>query len=43
MTYPSDATPVRETLGEGQRWDVDANREHEVWVGEGGCVYVIGE
>jgi hypothetical protein len=43
MTYPDDADPKKETLGPGQRWDVDAKRIHEVWVGSEGCTYVIGE
>ncbi|TKA83559.1 hypothetical protein B0A55_00507 [Friedmanniomyces simplex] len=43
MAYPDDATPRKETLGVGARWDVEANRKHEVWVGEEGCTYVIGE
>ncbi|KAH9878836.1 hypothetical protein J1614_002270 [Plenodomus biglobosus] len=51
--YPNDADDDSEgakepavsktTIGPGARWDVDANRVHEVWVGEEGCVYVIGE
>jgi hypothetical protein len=42
-TYPHDPSPSRETIRTGQRWDVDANKVHEVWVGEEGCTYVIGE
>jgi hypothetical protein len=42
-TYPNDADAKRQTLGVGERWDVDANKVHEVWVGEEGCTYVIGE
>ncbi|GAB7365869.1 hypothetical protein MBLNU230_g7199t1 [Neophaeotheca triangularis] len=43
MRYPDDPEPVKVTLGKGERWDVEAGRLHEVWVGEGGCRYVIGE
>lgn len=39
-TYPDDPQPIKETLGHGNRWDVDANRRHEVWVGDQGCTYV---
>ncbi|CBX95822.1 hypothetical protein IAQ61_004657 [Plenodomus lingam] len=42
-TYPNDAAPKKETIGPGARWDVDAERVHEVWVGGEGCEYVIGE
>ena len=41
--YPNDPDPKKETLGVGGRWDVDANKVHEVWVGKEGCTYVIGE
>ncbi|KAK3066913.1 hypothetical protein LTR53_016532 [Teratosphaeriaceae sp. CCFEE 6253] len=43
MTYPDDPSPTRESLGVGARWDVEANKRHEVWVGKAGCTYVIGE
>ena len=43
MTYPNDPDAKKETLGVGERWDVDAKRLHEVWVGPSGCTYVIGE
>lgn len=43
ITYPKDENPTRQTLGVGERWDVDANKVHEVWVGSEGCTYVIGE
>lgn len=39
----SDEPAQKKTLGRGDRWDVEAGRVHEVWVGEGGCRYVIGE
>jgi hypothetical protein len=42
-SYPNDPTSTKETLGVGGRWDVDANKVHEVWVGKEGCTYVIGE
>lgn len=42
-TYPNEPDAKKETLGVGGRWDVDANKVHEVWVGEQGCTYVIGE
>ncbi|KAF1912230.1 hypothetical protein BDU57DRAFT_356844 [Ampelomyces quisqualis] len=41
--YPDDPDATKETLGVGGRWDVDANKVHEVWVGPEGCTYVIGE
>lgn len=43
MRYPNDADAKKETLGVGERWDVDAKKVHEVWVGPEGCTYVIGE
>ncbi|KAF2754127.1 hypothetical protein EJ05DRAFT_149490 [Pseudovirgaria hyperparasitica] len=43
MTYPDDPNPKKETLGAGARWDVDARKLHEVWIGDEGCTYVIGE
>ncbi|KAK7182054.1 hypothetical protein DPSP01_008220 [Paraphaeosphaeria sporulosa] len=43
ITYPEDKEPKKETFGPGARLDVDAKRLHEVWMGEGGCKYVIGE
>ncbi|KAK7729626.1 hypothetical protein SLS57_002114 [Botryosphaeria dothidea] len=43
ITYPSDQTPTKETFGPGSRLDVDVKRVHEVWVGDKGCTYVIGE
>ncbi|KAA6414849.1 MAG: hypothetical protein FRX48_01599 [Lasallia pustulata] len=43
ISYPDDAEPSKETFGPGARVDVDASRRHEVWMGEGGCEYVIGE
>ncbi|KAJ4985990.1 cupin-type protein [Stagonosporopsis vannaccii] len=43
VCYPGDARAERRELCVGDRWDVDAGRLHEVWVGAGGCRYVIGE
>ncbi|KAL5423159.1 hypothetical protein PMIN06_003798 [Paraphaeosphaeria minitans] len=43
ITYPEDQKPRKETFGPGARLDVDAKRLHEVWMGEGGCTYVVGE
>ena len=43
MSYPDDAQPAKETIGVGGRFDVEAGRRHEVWVGSEGCTYVIGE
>ena len=42
-TYPNDPDAKKETIGPGDRWDVDAQKVHEVWVGSEGCTYVIGE
>ncbi|EMC93661.1 hypothetical protein BAUCODRAFT_75758 [Baudoinia panamericana UAMH 10762] len=43
ITYPDDPTPTKETFKTGSRLDVAANRRHEVWIGNEGCTYVIGE
>ncbi|KAF2277470.1 uncharacterized protein EI97DRAFT_292862 [Westerdykella ornata] len=43
ISYPQDPNPKRETFGPGARLDVDAKRVHEVWIGDEGCTYVIGE
>ncbi|KAF1969134.1 hypothetical protein BU23DRAFT_557831 [Bimuria novae-zelandiae CBS 107.79] len=43
ITYPEDEEPKKETFGPGARLDVDAKKLHEVWIGSGGCTYVIGE
>ncbi|KAF2099541.1 hypothetical protein NA57DRAFT_75040 [Rhizodiscina lignyota] len=43
ITYPKDKEPAKETFGPGARVDVDAGRQHEVWMGSEGCTYVIGE
>jgi len=43
MVYPDEENPIKETLGVGARWDVDARKRHEVWIGDSGATYVIGE
>ncbi|KAJ3719465.1 hypothetical protein FB446DRAFT_643972 [Lentinula raphanica] len=43
ITYPKDTHPSKETFGPGAQIDVEADRVHEVWIGEGGCTYVVGE
>lgn len=49
ITYPEDnalfnnGEVKKETFGVGARVDVPAGKLHEVWIGEDGCEYVIGE
>ncbi|PCH39540.1 hypothetical protein WOLCODRAFT_85854 [Wolfiporia cocos MD-104 SS10] len=43
VTYPQEDPNKKETFGPGARIDVPAGRVHEVWIGEEGCTYVIGE
>ncbi|KAI0850018.1 hypothetical protein F5Y00DRAFT_261121 [Daldinia vernicosa] len=43
INYPKDANPEKKTYTVGDRVDVDAGRVHEVWIGDNGCTYVIGE
>jgi hypothetical protein len=47
IAYPQDGDAEQRkkktTYGVGDRIDVDAGRVHEVWMGEEGCTYVIGE
>jgi len=43
ITYPKDKDATKETFGVGARIDVPAGKVHEVWMGEEGCEYVIGE
>ncbi|KAK3191128.1 hypothetical protein K4F52_002714 [Lecanicillium sp. MT-2017a] len=43
LWYPNEADRKKITYGEGSRVDVDAGRVHEVWMGNKGCTYVIGE
>ena len=43
ITYPQDDNPTKEKFGVGDRIDVPAGKIHEVWMGDEGCEYVIGE
>ncbi|KAI0073409.1 hypothetical protein K474DRAFT_1603392 [Panus rudis PR-1116 ss-1] len=43
VCYPQDDPGKKETFGPGARIDVPAGKVHEVWMGEEGCTYVIGE
>ncbi|KAH8594074.1 hypothetical protein B0O99DRAFT_652955 [Bisporella sp. PMI_857] len=43
MKYPEEKDAAITELGVGARWDVDAGKVHEVWIGPEGCTYVIGE
>ncbi|KAJ6157370.1 hypothetical protein N7470_004962 [Penicillium chermesinum] len=49
ITYPDDNAALhsgevkKETFGAGARVDVPAGKLHEVWIGDEGCEYVIGE
>jgi hypothetical protein len=43
IMYPQDENPTKETFGVGARIDVPAGKLHEVWMGDEGCEYVIGE
>ncbi|PLN82262.1 hypothetical protein BDW42DRAFT_81464 [Aspergillus taichungensis] len=49
VTYPEDNASLhggevkKETHGVGARVDVPAGKLHEVWMGDDGCEYVIGE
>lgn len=49
ITYPDDNAKLhngevkKETFGTGARIDVPAGKRHEVWIGDEGCEYVIGE
>ncbi|KAJ5306434.1 hypothetical protein PENANT_c017G06779 [Penicillium antarcticum] len=46
VTYPEDKVngeAKKETFGAGARIDVPAGKVHEVWIGDEGCEYVIGE
>lgn len=47
VTYPEDneknGDVKKETFGVGARVDVPAGKLHEVWIGDEGCEYVIGE
>lgn len=49
IAYPDDNANLhnseikKETFGPGARIDVPAGKVHEVWIGDEGCEYVIGE
>ncbi|KAJ5816692.1 hypothetical protein N7447_008925 [Penicillium robsamsonii] len=49
ITYPDDNARLhngevkQETFRAGERVDVPAGKVHEVWIGNEGCEYVIGE
>ncbi|KAJ5377705.1 uncharacterized protein N7496_005114 [Penicillium cataractarum] len=49
ITYPEDNANLHNgevkkvTFGPGARIDVPAGKVHEVWIGDEGCEYVIGE
>jgi hypothetical protein len=49
ITYPEDNANLhngevkKQTFGVGERIDVPAGKVHEVWIGDQGCEYVIGE
>ncbi|OKP11462.1 hypothetical protein PENSUB_2948 [Penicillium subrubescens] len=49
VTYPEENVNLhngevkKETFGPGARIDVPAGKVHEVWIGDEGCEYVIGE
>lgn len=44
VAYPKDnPNGTKETFGPGARIDVPAGKVHEVWIGDEGCTYVIGE
>ena len=43
ITFPNDERPEKQSFHVGDRVDVDAGKVHEVWIGDEGCEYVIGE
>ena len=48
IAYPDDNAKrngevEKVTFGVGERVDVPAGKVHEVWIGDEGCEYVIGE
>ncbi|KAK2608467.1 hypothetical protein QQS21_003037 [Conoideocrella luteorostrata] len=43
LWYPNEPDRAKVTYGAGSRVDVNAGRVHEVWIGDKGCTYVIGE
>ncbi|KAI4115803.1 MAG: hypothetical protein LQ345_003674 [Seirophora villosa] len=43
IAFPNDPDLGKKTYGVGDRIDVEAGSMHEVWMGDDGCEYVIGE
>lgn len=43
VSFPEDTPDAKEAFGPGARIDVPAKKAHEVWMGNEGCTYVIGE
>lgn len=43
IAFPNDPNLGKNTYGVGDRIDVEAGSMHEVWMGDDGCEYVIGE
>ncbi|KAL3417179.1 putative cupin related protein [Phlyctema vagabunda] len=43
ICFPTDEKAEKKTYGAGDRVDVDADQLHEVWIGDEGCTYIIGE
>lgn len=43
IAYPDDDDRTKKVFGVGCRIDVNAGHVHEVWIGDEGCEYVIGE
>ncbi|KAL8674350.1 MAG: hypothetical protein Q9168_001210 [Polycauliona sp. 1 TL-2023] len=41
--FPKDVDPEKKTYGVGDRVDVEGGRVHEVWMGDAGCQYIIGD
>ncbi|KAI9732918.1 MAG: hypothetical protein M1818_007351 [Claussenomyces sp. TS43310] len=41
--YPQDSGAKKITYGPGDVVDVEAGRDHEVWIGREGCTCIIGE
>lgn len=43
IRYPDADLPEKQTFGPGSIVNVEAKQRHEVWVGDQGCTYTIGE
>ena len=43
VCYPEETPRQKDVVRKGEWLDVDKGRVHEVWIGENGCTYVIGE